>query len=113
MHELAITEEILRIAIEHAERADVEHITDIHLVIGELSSVVDDSVQFYFDFTSPGTIAEGAALHFRRLPTRLRCRGCGHEFEPDGTDWRCPACESMGGDVVAGREFYLDSIEVT
>ena len=113
MHELAITEEILRIAVEHAERAGAKRITDIHLVIGELSSVVDDSVQFYFDFTSPGTVAEGAELHFQRLPARLRCRQCGHEFEPDGTDWRCPACATMGGDVVAGREFYLESIEVT
>jgi hydrogenase nickel incorporation protein HypA/HybF len=113
MHELAITEEILRIAVEHAERAGAEHITDIHLVIGELSSVVDDSVQFYFDFTSPGTVAEGAALHFQRLPVRLRCRSCGHQFEPEGTDWRCPACEAVGGDVVTGREFYLESIEVT
>ena len=113
MHELAITEEILRIAVEHAERASAERITDINLVIGELSSVVDDSVQFYFDFASPGTVAEGAELHFRRLPVRLRCRGCGHEFEPDGTDWRCPTCQTMGGDVVTGREFYLESIEVT
>ncbi len=112
MHELAITEEILRIAIEHAQRAGAVRITDIHLVIGELSSVVDDSVQFYFDFSSPGTVAEGAELHFQRLPTRLRCRQCGHEFEPDSTDWRCPACETVGGDVVTGREFYLESIEV-
>jgi hydrogenase nickel incorporation protein HypA/HybF len=112
MHELAITEEILRIAIEHAQRAGAVRITDIHLVIGELSSVVDDSVQFYFDFSSPGTVAEGAELHFQRLPTRLRCRQCGREFEPNGTDWRCPACETVGGDVVTGREFYLESIEV-
>jgi hydrogenase nickel incorporation protein HypA/HybF len=112
MHELAITEEILRIAVEHAEQAQAKRVTDINLVIGELSSVVDDSVQFYFDFSSPGTIAEGAKLHFTRVPARLRCRQCDHEFEPDGTDWRCPNCQTMGGDVITGREFFLDSIQV-
>jgi hydrogenase nickel incorporation protein HypA/HybF len=112
MHELAITEEILRIAIEHAEEAQARRITDIHLVIGELSSVVDDSVQFYFDFASPGTLAEGAKLHFERIPARLCCRECGTEFEPAGTDWRCTQCGTAGGDVVTGREFYMDSIEV-
>lgn len=112
MHELAITEEILRIATEHAEQAHARRVTDIHLVIGELSSVVDDSVQFYFDFCSPGTLAEGAQLHFCRLPARLRCRQCGHEFEPAGNRWDCPACGSIGGDVITGREFYLDSIEI-
>jgi Zn finger protein HypA/HybF involved in hydrogenase expression len=27
-------------------------------------------------------------------------------------DWRCPQCGSLGGDVIAGREFFLDSLEV-
>ena len=112
MHELAITEEILRIAVEHAESAHARRVTDINIVIGGLSSVVDDSVQFYFDFSSPGTIAEGAQLHFRRVPARLRCRQCGQAFEPEGMDWSCPQCQSLGGDVIAGKEFFLDSIEV-
>ena len=112
MHELAITEEILRIALEHAERADARRITGIRIVVGDLSTVVDDSVQFYFDFLSPGTIAEGAQLHFHRLAARFRCRQCGCEFEPHDMDWRCPHCQSLGGEVIAGREFYLDSMEV-
>ena len=112
MHELAITEEILRITVEHAEKARAEHVTDIHLVIGDLSSVVDDSVQFYFDFSSPGTVAEGAELHFRRVPARLRCRQCEQEFEPEDRDWHCPKCRALGGDVIQGREFYVESIEV-
>ena len=112
MHELAITEDILRIAVEHAERAHARQVTDINIVIGELSSVVDDSVQFYFDFSSPGTIANGAKLHFQRVPARLRCRQCSQEFGPDGTDWHCPHCQSLGGDIIAGREFYVESIEV-
>ena len=112
MHELAITKEILRIAVKHAERAGAERMTDINITIGDLSSAVDDSVQFYFDFLSPGTIAEGARLHFRRVAARLRCRECGTEFEPLGVDWRCPHCRSQGGEVIAGREFYIESIEV-
>jgi hydrogenase nickel incorporation protein HypA/HybF len=112
MHELAITEEILRITLENAESADASRVTDINLVIGDLSSVVDDSVQFYFDFVSPGTPAEGAKLHFRRVAVSLRCHNCAREFTPQGRDWRCPDCDAMGGDVIAGREFYLESIEV-
>jgi hydrogenase nickel incorporation protein HypA/HybF len=112
MHELAITEDILRIAVEHARRANAQRMTDIHITIGALSSVVDDSVQFYFDFLSPGTLAEGAQLHFHRVHTRLRCRVCGQEFEPEGTDWHCPSCQALGGDVIAGQEFFIDSIEV-
>ena len=112
MHELAVTEEILRIITAHAERGAATRVTDIYLVIGELSSFVDDSIQFYFDTLSSGTIAEGAQLHFERIKTRFRCRACGEEFEPQERDWRCPSCQALGGDVIAGKEFYVDTIEV-
>ena len=112
MHELAVTEEILRVALEHAERAQAKQITDIHLVIGALSTIVDDSIQFYFDFLSPDTIAGGAKLHFERIPARLRCRQCQTEFEPQERDYNCPQCNTLGGEVVAGKEFYLDSMQV-
>jgi hydrogenase nickel incorporation protein HypA/HybF len=112
MHELAVTEEILRVALEHAERAQATRITDIHLVIGDLSTIVDDSIQFYFDFLSPDTIAAGAKLRFQRIPARLRCRSCGHEFEPEERDYACPHCGTLGGEVIAGKEFYLDSLQV-
>jgi hydrogenase nickel incorporation protein HypA/HybF len=112
MHELAVTEEILRVALEHAERAKATRISDIHLVIGALSTIVDDSVQFYFDFLSPDTIAVGAKLHFTRIPARLRCRNCQHEFEPQERDYTCSECGTLGGEVIAGKEFYLDSMQV-
>ena len=112
MHELPVAEDILRIASEHAQRAGARRITDIHLVIGDLAGFVDDSIQFYVDLLAPGTPAEGVSLHFHRIAARFRCWECEHEFEPEGRDWRCPRCGSVGGQVVAGKEFYVESIEV-
>lgn len=110
MHELPVTEEILRIALQHA---GTSRITAIHLVVGELTSFIDDAIQFYFDILSPGTHAEGAQLHFKRVPVRFRCRSCGEEFAPVNHDWHCPGCSALGGDVIAGKEFHVESIEVT
>jgi hydrogenase nickel incorporation protein HypA/HybF len=112
MHEMAVTEDILRIVKEHAERGGAAEVTDIYLVVGELASFVDDSIQFYFDLLAPGTVAEGAKLHFQRVHTRFRCRNCEHEFEPAERDWLCPECHALGGEVIAGKEFYVESIEV-
>ena len=74
MHELAITENILNLAVEYAEQADATRVTDLHLVIGQLSSIVDDSIQFYWDIISKDTLCSGAALHFHRIPASLRCK---------------------------------------
>lgn len=112
MHELPVTEQILNVVLEHARQARAGRVVQVNLVIGDLTSFVDESIQFYFDFLARGTEAEGATLHIRRIPARVRCHACQAEFAPDGVDWRCPQCGGLGGEVLAGRESYIESIEV-
>jgi hydrogenase nickel incorporation protein HypA/HybF len=112
MHELPITEALLNLALKHAEEAGATRITQLNLVIGQLSAVVDDSVQFYWDIVSRGTIAEGARLEFRRVAAMLRCGNCGAEFRPDGRDYLCPRCSSTRVEMVSGDDFQLESIEI-
>lgn len=111
MHELAVTESILEIALRHSRAAGAVAVTDLFLVIGELSTIVDESLQFYWDIVSEGTEAAGATLHFRRVPASLACRACGHTYSPR-QDLPCPACGSIDIAVMTGEEFYLETIEV-
>jgi hydrogenase nickel incorporation protein HypA/HybF len=112
MHELSVTQSLLEIALCHAERASAQRITRLNMVIGELASIVDNSVQFYWDIVSRDTIAEGADLHFERVPGVLRCTACGHTFPLDGRDYACPACDEKQVAAAGGDEFWLESIEV-
>ena len=112
MHEFSITQNILSIALEKAREAKASKITMITITIGELSGIVDESVQFYFDFLRRDTIAAEAALSFNRTPFQARCRTCGRVFSPDGAAWACPACQSQQIEITSGRECYVESIEV-
>ena len=112
MHEMAVTQSILDIIIEHARQADASRILQVNLVVGDMSGLVDDSVQFYFDFLSKDTLAEGAKLVFDRRPAIYRCRECEMTFTPTGHDWTCPACYALSFEVLSGREFSINSIEV-
>ena len=112
MHELSVTQGMLDIALEKAKETQASRIIRINLVIGELSSIVDDCVQFYFDFLSSDSIASGATLSFTRIPMQVRCRNCGLSFSPDKSSWSCPQCGKWDAEIIAGQEFYIDSIEV-
>jgi hydrogenase nickel incorporation protein HypA/HybF len=113
MHELSITQSILDIALRYGNKANASLITDIYLVIGELSSIVDNSVQFYWDIISKGTLAEGANLHFKRIPARLQCLECNTIYSLErGELIACPNCDSTQVKIVAGKEFQMESIEI-
>lgn len=112
MHELSVTQSILDIALAHAREAGASRILKVNLVIGELSGLVGEYIQFYFDFVSKGTLAEGAELTFRHVPAQFRCLECGAEYEPDGDDWTCPVCGALRPIAVGGKELLVESIEV-
>lgn len=112
MHELSVTQNVLNLVIERAKRAGAQRIIAVNLVVGELTGFIDDSIQFYFDMLSLETIAAGAKLAIRRVPARLRCRACGEEFTLKDSKWLCPKCSAVGGDILQGREFMIESIEV-
>lgn len=112
MHELSVTTSILEIALRHAEQAKATRVTDVYLVIGQMASIVDDSVQFYWDMISENTRAAGALLHFRRIPAELECKACGQRYHLGDTEMNCPHCNHLGFKFVSGSEFYVDAIGV-
>jgi len=112
MHELPIAEGLLNLALKHANQAGATRINQLNVVIGQMASVVDDSIQFYWDIISKDTLAEGARLVFQRVPAVLRCWNCTAEFTPDGRDYLCPECDSARVKVISGDDFRLESIDV-
>ena len=112
MHELPVTQNILDIALRYAEKSGATKIINLNITIGGLASIVDDSVEFYWDIISKGTIAEGANLNFTRVPTELHCLTCDTNYQPKEGISTCPRCQGHHVNVITGKEFFLDSIDV-
>ena len=112
MHEYAVTRNIVDIAVKEAAAAGAGSITEIRLVIGDLSSIIDESVSMYFEIISKGTAAEGARLLFKRVPAGMRCNKCGYHYDKPRSGFECPRCLSTGTLTGEGREFYVESLEV-
>jgi hydrogenase nickel incorporation protein HypA/HybF len=110
MHELSLSGAIVNTVVKHAAGRPVSVVT---MRIGALRQVVPDTLEFYFDFVSKGTVCEGARLEQELIPARLRCATCEREWEIDMPIFMCPGCGSGGSvEVASGDEFEVESIEV-
>lgn len=109
MHEFGIMETLLRDA---EEAADGVPLRGLKVRVGPLSGVVVEALRFAFEALSPGTPAEGARLDVAETRPEFRCPDCGLLYETPVGSYRCPECGSASGELVAGNELELESIEV-
>jgi hydrogenase nickel incorporation protein HypA/HybF len=112
MHELYATQAVLEKALKKAEEAKATRITDVYLVLGEISTYTDDSILFYWEEISKGTIAEGAQLHFRPVAAEMQCMACFTKYHSELGEILCPSCGSTGAKIIAGEEFFMEALDV-
>ena len=111
MHEYSITQSILEIVMNEAERVGASQVKAIRLKVGALSQVVPSAVQYYLDLLTPGTIAEGVKLEVIAVPIGATCTDCNEFFIVEDYDLTCPRCAGTGK-ITQGRELSVESLEV-
>ncbi len=108
MHELSITQDVVRTVVAHTDGRTVR---GVRLRIGMLAGIVPDAVRFCFDLAVSGTTLDGAWLEIEEEPGRGRCHACGADFDMPDLLPLCP-CGSTDAEVVAGRSLVVASVEV-
>ena len=109
MHEMAITQGIIDLCLEHAGGRQV---LSLEVEIGELGSVVPEAIEFCFEACSCETLLEGARLTIIRIPGRGLCQECGRETPLTELYGSCRHCGGNRITVVAGEELRVREIEV-
>lgn len=112
MHEYPITQRIIEIASEYAEKYHAKEVKAIHLVVGDTSGYVASSMELYFGLIAAGTSCEKAKLHIERVVPRLQCSTCSTLFVRKPFTFECPICKGEGRPTTIGQEFYIKSIEI-
>jgi len=112
MHEMAIAEGILSVALGYGEKNKAKRIGKIALKIGEMSGVEIDALNFSFKIIAAGTLAEGAELAVERVPLVGKCHKCGREMPVKDYNFWCPYCENGVLNIVSGREMQVAYLEV-
>ncbi len=112
MHESGLTKDLFEHVIIHAKEANARRVTRVRVTIGALNDATPDSITFYFNSLSPGTIAEGSALEFDTAPGQAHCHACNKDVEINELYTACPTCGAFPLKVTGGNGVYLSSLEV-
>ena len=108
MHELAIADAVLTMALESA--AD-RRVTRIGMRVGYLRQVVPSALRFSFELVAHDTPADGATLEIEHVPVTVWCEGCDRESSPIALPLTCDGCRTMNVAVRRGDEMFVDWIE--
>lgn len=112
MHELSVTQGILKICLEEGEKYKVKKIKKINIKVGELTELVPSCISYYFNIVAKDTIAENTEINIEKIPVAIKCNECGYKGELGKDNYVCPNCRGSKYKITNGREFYLDTMEV-
>lgn len=114
MHELSIAMSIVEMVSEQVAEAGGGGVRRVTLRIGRLAGVHAESLRFSFDLIREGTPLAEAELVVIDVPVRIWCPACATEVDLRGVQsFACPFCGMRSGDIRAGRELEVESIELS
>jgi hydrogenase nickel incorporation protein HypA/HybF len=114
MHELSIAMSILEAVENEAALRNYTAIHAIYVRIGALSGVVPEALQSAYELAIENTRFAETRLKIEAIPISVYCPNClGTREVRCGYDLRCPDCETVTPEILAGRELDISSLEVS
>ncbi len=112
MHELALSESVLQIVLEHAKICNIRRVKTVRLEIGTLSCVDSEALRFCFDVVTRGTPADGATLDIVTQAGEAWCWDCSATVALAERAAPCPRCGGYRLAVQAGEAMRVIELEV-
>ncbi len=129
MHEWALAEGVITTAQKFAEENDLNKVTEVVIMIGELQQIDHEVLEFTFEQLKT-ELFKDAKFVLKTQPAKFKCRACGNEwsFKAQGLTEdiseaihfvpemahvyiKCTQCESPDFEVTEGRGVWLATIK--
>jgi hydrogenase nickel incorporation protein HypA/HybF len=112
---------IVEAVLEELGKHDVEKVEEVDLVIGEMTFLGRDQLEFAFEIVTRGTLLEGSKLAISEEKVEVRCTSCGYQGGVDYVktggmdhmvpDLSCPECDGKV-EVTKGKSCGVTSLRV-
>jgi hydrogenase nickel incorporation protein HypA/HybF len=121
VHEVSVMASIVEAVLEELKKHDVEKVEEVHMVIGEITFLGREQLEFAYEVVTRGTLLEGSKLVMTDEKVEVRCRSCGYiggvEYVSGGgqdhviPNLSCPRCGG-GVEVTKGKSCAVTSLKV-
>jgi len=112
MHELSIALGIVKIAEDETAKAKAKRVTKIELVIGVLSGIELDSLNFVWESAIKETVLEFAEKEITVIKGKGKCVDCDSIYPLKNIYDSCPKCQSSFKIILKGKELRVKSLIV-
>jgi len=83
----------------------------VNVARGEAFELSESAILSAWMNFNKATALEQSELRFHPIRAEVQCMACFQKYHPEGGEIHCPHCGSYGAKILAGEEFYLESIE--
>jgi hydrogenase nickel incorporation protein HypA/HybF len=108
VHELALCQGVIAVALEAAGDQDIAR---VKVRVGQLQRVLPESWDMCWQMAAMDTTAQSSVVELAEIPARVRCLSCGTEGAPVAP-LDCAVCGSHSVEVVAGNEITVEEVEL-
>lgn len=121
MHEVSVVSNMVDAILKELRNHDVERVEEVNVVIGDLTSLGADQLEFAYEIVTRDTVLEGSRFVIEREEVRVACGGCGFEgpadvLESDFMEHSVPviACPECGGpvEITAGQACRVRDLRI-
>ena len=81
MHEVSVVSDIVSAILKELEKYSVEKVEEVVLVIGDMTSLGEEQLEFAYEIVTKETKLEGSKLVIEHEKIRVKCSECDYEGE--------------------------------
>lgn len=79
MHEVSVVSDLVRAILNELENHHVEKVDEVTFVIGDLTNLGTEQMEFAYEIVTRGTVLEGSKVNIVPEKIKVECNSCGYE----------------------------------
>ena len=109
---MSVAQNILEIVREHIHHENELKVRSIVLKIGELSGIVNESLEFCFATMIKDSPFSNVRLEIKKIPITAECKKCKTVSQLEYGIFFCDKCNNSDIELLTGRELQIEQIEL-